>query len=80
MDWEKTFTILFVHMGLFGQGNVPINKKRKLGPKIVDCSFLGYAYHSIAYGFLVIKLEVSDVHVDTFLESCDVTFLRIFCL
>jgi hypothetical protein len=27
--------------------NVPINKKRKLGPKTVDCVFLGYAHHSI---------------------------------
>jgi hypothetical protein len=56
--------------------NVPINKKHKLGPKIVDCVFLGYAHHSIAYRFLVIKSEISDVHVDTFLESCGVTFFE----
>jgi hypothetical protein len=55
---------------------MPINKKRKLGPKIVDCVFLGYAHHSIAYRFLVIKSEVSDVHVDIFLESHDVTFFK----
>jgi hypothetical protein len=35
--------------------NVPINKKRKLGPKIVDYVFLGYAHRSIAYRFLEIK-------------------------
>jgi hypothetical protein len=29
--------------------NVPINKKCKLGHKIVDCVFLGYAHHSITY-------------------------------
>jgi hypothetical protein len=51
--------------------NGPINKKRKLGPKIVDCVILGYAHHSIAYRFVVIKLEVPDVHADTFLESRD---------
>jgi hypothetical protein len=45
---------------------VPINKKCKLVPKTVDYVFLGYAHHSIAYRFLVIKLEVPDVHVDTF--------------
>jgi hypothetical protein len=56
--------------------NVPINKKRKWGPKIVDCVFLGCAHHSIAYRFLVIKLEIPDVHVDTFLESRDVTFFE----
>jgi hypothetical protein len=46
--------------------NVPINKKRKLGPKTVDYVFLGYAHHSIAYRFLVIKSEILDVQVDTF--------------
>jgi hypothetical protein len=56
--------------------NVPINKKRKLGTKTVDCVFLGYAHHSTAYRFLVIKSEIPDVHIDTFLESCDVTFFE----
>jgi hypothetical protein len=45
-------------------------------PKTVDCVFLGYAHHSIAYRFLVIKSEVPDVHADTFLESRDVTFFE----
>jgi len=54
--------------------SVPINKKRKLEPKTVDCIFLGYAHHSTAYKFLVIKSEASDVLVDTLLESRDVTF------
>jgi hypothetical protein len=52
--------------GCLAKFNVPINKKCKLGPKTVHCVFLGYAHHSIAYRFLVIKLEVLDVHVDTF--------------
>jgi hypothetical protein len=60
--------------------NVPINKKDKFDPKIVNCVFLGYAYHIIAYRFLVIKSEIPDVHVDTFLVSHDVIFLRIFFL
>jgi hypothetical protein len=53
---------------------VLINKKRKLDPKTVDYIFLGYVHHSIAYRFLVIKSDIPDVHVDTFLESHDVTF------
>jgi hypothetical protein len=56
--------------------NVSINKKRKLGPKTVECVILGYAYHNISYRFLVIKSEVPDVHVDIFLESYDVTFFE----
>jgi hypothetical protein len=42
----------------------------------VDCFFLGYAHHSTAYRFLVIKLEIHDVYIDTFLESRDVTFFE----
>jgi hypothetical protein len=49
-----------------------------LGPKTVDCVFLGYAHHYIAYRFLVIKLKIPDVHVDIFLESRDVTFYEKF--
>jgi hypothetical protein len=56
--------------------NVPINKKRKLGLKTMDCVFLGYSHHSTAYRFLVIKSEIYDVHIDTFLESRDVTFFE----
>jgi hypothetical protein len=56
--------------------NVSINKKRKFGPKTVDCIFLGYAHYNIVYRFLVIKLEVPDVYVNTFLESRDVTFFK----
>ena len=60
--------------------NVPINKKRKLGLKTVDCVFLGYAQRSIAYIFLVVKSEIPDVHVDSIMESRDVTFFRIYFL
>jgi hypothetical protein len=53
--------------GYLAKVNVSINKKCKLDSKTVDCVFLGYAHHSIAYRFLVIKLEIPDMHVDTFL-------------
>jgi hypothetical protein len=54
--------------------NVPINKKRKLGPRIMDCIFLGYASCSIAYRFLVSK--VPNVYVDTIMESCEATLFE----
>jgi hypothetical protein len=62
--------------GCMAKVNVPINKKRKLGPRTVDCVFLGYALCSIAYRFLVVKSEVSDVYVDTIMESRDATFFE----
>jgi hypothetical protein len=62
--------------GCMAKVNVPINKKHKLGPRIVDCVFLGYASCSIVYRFLVVKSEVSDVYVDTIMESRDATFFE----
>jgi hypothetical protein len=62
--------------GCLAKVNVPITKKRKLGPKTVDCVFLGYAHNSIAYGILIVKSEVYDIHVDTIFESRDATFFE----
>jgi hypothetical protein len=55
---------------------VPINQKRKLGPKTVDCVFLGYAIHSIGYRFLIINSSVPEMAVDTIMESRDATFFE----
>src|SRR5438128_1340844 len=62
--------------GCLAKANVPITKKRNLGPKIVDCVFLGYAQWSIVYRFLVVKSDVPDMHVDTIMESRDATFFE----
>src|SRR5438132_12535283 len=62
--------------GCLAKVTIPISKKRKLGPKTVDCVFLGYAQRSIAYRFLVVKSEVPDMHVDTIMESRDATFFE----
>ena len=35
-------------------------KKRKIGSKTYDCMFLGYAEHSAAYKFLVLKSDVIE--------------------
>ena len=51
-------------------------KKPKLGPKIVDGVFLGYANNSAAYRFFVIKSDFLDVHVNIVTESRDDTFFE----
>ena len=61
--------------GCLAKVNVPI-PKHKLGPKTVDCVFLGYAQRSIAYRFLVVKSKIPDVLVDTIMESRDATFFE----
>jgi hypothetical protein len=55
---------------------VSINKKRKLGPKTVDCIFIGYAFHNIGYRFLIIKSGVPNMHVDTIMDSRDAIFFE----
>jgi hypothetical protein len=76
MGWEKPSLSYLRTWGCLAKLNVPINKKHKLGPKTMDCIFLRYANHSIVYWFLVIKSEVPDVYVDTFLEARDITFFE----
>jgi hypothetical protein len=56
--------------------NVPINKKRKLRPKTVDCVFLGYAIHNIGYRFLIINSGVPNMLVRTIMESRDAMFFE----
>jgi transposase InsO family protein len=62
--------------GCLAKVNVPINKKRKLGPKTVDYVFLGYAFHSIGYRFLIINFGVPNMLVGTIMESRDAMFFE----
>jgi hypothetical protein len=55
---------------------MPINKKRKLRPKTVDCIFISYAFHNIGYKFLIIKYGVPDMHVGTIMDSRDAIFFE----
>jgi hypothetical protein len=55
---------------------MPINKKRKLRPKTVDCVFLGYAIHSVGYRFLIINSSITEMAVDTIMKSRDATFFE----
>ena len=41
--------------GCLSKVAVPIPKKVKIGPKTVDCVFIGYAHNSSAYRFLIHK-------------------------
>jgi hypothetical protein len=77
-QWEKRRTTLSYlrTWGCLAKVNVPIPKKRKLGPKTVDCVNLGYAKNSVGYRFLVVKSEVPDVTVGTIIESKNATFFE----
>ena len=62
--------------GCLAKVNIPLQKKRKLGPKTVDCVLLGYAHNSTAYRFLVVKSETSEIIVNTIMESRDASFFE----
>ncbi|CAI9771418.1 unnamed protein product [Fraxinus pennsylvanica] len=51
-------------------------KKVKIGPKIVDCIFIGYAHDSSAYQFLVYESKISDIHKNTIMESRNASFFE----
>ena len=55
---------------------VPSNKKVKIGPKIVNCIFIGYAHNSGAYRFLVHKSKVPYDHKSTIIESRNASFFE----
>ena len=55
---------------------IPEPKRVKIGPKTVDCIFIGYANNSSAYRFLVHKSENTEIHVNTIIESRNTAFFE----
>ena len=53
---------------------LPDPKERKIGSKIYDCLFIGYAEHSAAYRFLVLKSDM--IECDTIMETKNVEFFE----
>jgi hypothetical protein len=45
--------------------NVLVNKKRKIGPKSMDCVFLDYSSHSTTFRFIAVKYGADDMNVGT---------------
>ena len=55
---------------------VSLPKRTRIGPKTVDCVFIGYAQNSSAYRFLVHKSDNPDVHADTIIEAREASFFE----
>ena len=62
--------------GCLAKVAVPNPKKVKIGPKIIDCVFIGYAHNSSAYRFLIHKSDIPDIHVNTIIESRNASFFE----
>ncbi|CAM8957033.1 unnamed protein product [Rhodiola kirilowii] len=48
----------------------------KIGPKTVDCVFIGYAQNSNAYRFIVYESKNPDIHKNTIIESKNASFFE----
>ena len=62
--------------GCLAKMTVPPPKKVNIGPKTIDCIFIGYAHTSAAYQFLVHELNISDIHKNTIMESRNASFFE----
>ena len=62
--------------GCLAKVAVSIPKKVKIGPKTVDCVFIGYAYNSSAYRFLIHKSDIPDMHMNTIIEYRNALFFE----
>ncbi|PHT40155.1 hypothetical protein CQW23_19009 [Capsicum baccatum] len=51
-------------------------KRFKIGPKTVDCVFIGNAKSSKAYRFLIHKFEYLDINENTVIESANAEFFE----
>ncbi|GJT40096.1 retrotransposon protein, putative, ty1-copia subclass [Tanacetum coccineum] len=55
---------------------VPTPKAQKIGPKSVDCIFIGYAKNSTAYRFIVHESKNPDIQKNTIMESRNASFFE----
>ncbi|XP_074579060.1 uncharacterized protein LOC141835562 [Curcuma longa] len=67
--------------GCLAKVMVPDPKRIKIGPKTVDCIFIGYAHNSCAYRFLVYLLlvyesQVPEIHKNSIIESRNASFFE----
>ena len=62
--------------GCLAKVAVPPPKKVRIGPKTIDCIFIGYAHNSAAYGFLVYESNIPDIHQNTIMESRNALFFE----
>ena len=69
MAWESTILQILKSVGCLAKVAIPSPKKTKIGPKTIDCIFIGYVKNSSAYRFLIHKSEHSEMHVNTIIES-----------
>jgi len=74
--WKVSFLLVPQNVRVPYKDTSALPKKIKLGSKIVDCIFRGYALNSSAYNFLVCKSEIPNIYVNMIIESRDDVFFE----
>ena len=62
--------------GCLAKVAIPIPKRVRIGPKSLDCVFIGYAHNISAYQFFVYKSKIPDIHKNTIMESRNASFFE----
>ncbi|GJY86548.1 retrovirus-related pol polyprotein from transposon TNT 1-94 [Tanacetum coccineum] len=62
--------------GCLAKVAVPTPKAQKIGPKSVDCIFIGYAKNNSAYRFIVHESKNPDIQKNTVMESRNASFFE----
>ncbi|GKC38507.1 retrovirus-related pol polyprotein from transposon TNT 1-94 [Tanacetum coccineum] len=62
--------------GCLAKVAVPTPKAQKIGPKSVDCIFIGYAKNSSDYRFIVHESKNPDIQKNTVMESRNASFFE----
>ena len=76
MAWRVSSYIFLKVWGCLANVAIPSPKKTKIGPKTIDCIFIGYENNSSAYQFLIHKSEHFEMHVNTNIESRNASFFE----
>ena len=62
--------------GCLAKVQIPLPKRTKLGPKTIDCVYIGPVSNSAAYRFLVFKSNIDDISKNTIIESVEAEFFE----
>ena len=73
---EKSCYKILKVWGCFAKVLIPAPKKVKIGPKIVDCIFIGYNHNNTTYRFLVHESKILDIQNNTIMESRNASFFE----
>lgn len=76
LSYLRTWVSYLCTWGSFAKVNVPIVKEYKIGPKAMDCMFLGYNICNMGYRFLIVNYGVFDMRIGTIFESRDTTLFK----